>query len=49
VSTPGAYFETLGFRPGKPFAVLAGLGEVISGLLVALGLFGPAGRRRCWP
>jgi putative oxidoreductase len=37
------FFETLGFRPGRPFALLAGLGEVTSGLLVALGLFGPVG------
>jgi putative oxidoreductase len=26
------YFETLGFRPGRPFALLAGLGEFTSGL-----------------
>jgi len=37
------FFETLGFRPGRPFALLAGLGEFTSGLLVALGLFGPVG------
>ena len=39
----GGFFEGLGFRPGKRFALLAGLGEVGGGLLLALGLFGPAG------
>lgn len=39
----GAYFESLGFKPGRPFALVAGLGEFTSGLLVSLGLFGPAG------
>ena len=37
------YFESLGFRPGRVFAILAGLGEFTSGLLVALGLLGPVG------
>jgi putative oxidoreductase len=36
-------FESLGFRPGRPFALAAAGGEVISGLLVAAGLLGPAG------
>ena len=39
----GKYFEGLGFRPGKLFAAKAGLGEFVSGLLVALGLLGPIG------
>jgi putative oxidoreductase len=39
----GGFFEKLGFRPGKAFALLAGLGELSGGLLVALGLFGPVG------
>jgi putative oxidoreductase len=39
----GGFFESMGFRPGKLFAVLSGLGEVVGGLLVALGLFGPVG------
>jgi putative oxidoreductase len=41
----GGFFEGLGFKPGKLFAGLAGLGEVGSGLLIALGIggaFGPA-------
>jgi putative oxidoreductase len=37
------YFETLGFKPGRPFAFVAAASEVMSGLLVALGLFGPIG------
>ena len=37
------YFETLGFKPGRPFAFVAAASEVIGGLLVALGLFGPIG------
>lgn len=37
------FFETLGFRPGRLFATAASLGEVVSGLVVALGLFGPFG------
>jgi putative oxidoreductase len=35
----GAFMETLGFRPGKLFAALASGGEVVGGVLVALGLF----------
>lgn len=37
------FFETIGFRPGRLFATLAGTAEVGSGLLVALGLLGPVG------
>lgn len=37
------FFEQLGFRPGRLFATAAALGEVGSGLLVALGLLGPIG------
>src|SRR5216684_1078456 len=37
------YFDTLGFRPGRFFAALASTAEVVSGLLVATGLFGPVG------
>lgn len=39
----GGFFEQLGFRPGKAFAALAGLGELGGGLLIALGLFGAVG------
>jgi putative oxidoreductase len=37
------YFESIGFRPGRLFAAAAAASEVVSGVLVALGLFGPAG------
>jgi putative oxidoreductase len=39
----GGYFESLGFRPGRLFAGLAGAIEVGSGLLIATGLLGPVG------
>jgi putative oxidoreductase len=39
----GGFFEQLGFRPGRLFALAAGLGEFGGGLLTALGLFGPVG------
>lgn len=38
-----AGMEHLGFRPGLPFAVAAGGTELVSGVLVALGLLGPVG------
>lgn len=37
------YFESLGFRPGRAFATVASVTETLSGVLVALGLFGPIG------
>ena len=37
------FFERLGFRPGRLFALAAGLGEFTSGALIAVGLFGPVG------
>ncbi len=39
----GGMFDGMGFRPGRLFAVLAGGGEVASGMLIALGLLGPVG------
>jgi putative oxidoreductase len=39
----GGFFEQLGFRPGRLFAALASTAEVVGGLLLALGLFGPVG------
>lgn len=39
----GGFFEALGFRPGRLFAVVASSTELLSGVLVALGLFGPVG------
>ena len=37
------YLESLGYQPGRPFAVMAGVGEFTSGLLVAAGFLGPLG------
>ena len=37
------FFEQLGFRPGRLFVVTASLSEVVSGVLIALGLLGPVG------
>jgi putative oxidoreductase len=38
-----AFFEQIGFRPGRRFALAAALSEITGGLLVAAGLFGPIG------
>jgi putative oxidoreductase len=38
----GGFFESLGFRPGTAFALLAGASELLGGLLLAAGLFVPA-------
>lgn len=43
IAGTGGFFEAAGFRPGRLLAVAAGLGETGSGVLVALGLFGPVG------
>lgn len=37
------FFEDLGFRPGLPFVAAAAVIELLSGMLVVLGLFGPVG------
>ena len=37
------FMESLGFRPGKRYAMLSSYSEVGSGVLVALGLGGPVG------
>jgi len=39
----GGFFASLGFRPGPFFAAAAGFGELVGGLLIALGLGGPIG------
>jgi len=39
----GQFMGQLGFRPGRTFATLAGMGEFVSGILIALGLLGPVG------
>src|SRR5437763_7007812 len=37
----GGFFESIGYKPGKLMAFLAGLGEAGGGLFLALGLLGP--------
>ena len=37
------FFEQIGFRPGRAFVITASLTEIVSGLLLALGLLGPIG------
>lgn len=37
----GGWFESIGVKPGNVAAVLAGAGELLSGLLFILGLFLP--------
>src|SRR5947209_4533201 len=39
----GQFFESMGFRPGRRYATLAGLSEFGGGLLLVLGLFTPLG------
>src|SRR3981189_1818294 len=39
----GGFFESIGFRPGRLFALAAGLAEFGGGVLTALGFLGPAG------
>jgi len=43
IAGTAGFFEALGFKPGKLFAVLASATELASGLLVALGFLGPLG------
>ncbi len=43
IAGTGGFFEQLGFRPGRTFALAAGLAEFLGGLLIALGLAGPIG------
>lgn len=41
VEGTGGFMESLGYRPGKPYAVLGGVAEAGGGLLLFLGLFTP--------
>ena len=38
-----AFLESLGFSPGRRYALLNGVAEFAGGMLLALGLFGPLG------
>ncbi len=37
------FLESLGFYPGRRYALLNGIAELAGGMLLALGLFGPLG------
>jgi putative oxidoreductase len=39
----GGFFHSIGYRPGKPMAVLGGVAEAGGGLLLLLGLLTPVG------
>jgi putative oxidoreductase len=41
LATTATSFESNGYRPGRPFAFLAGFGETAGGLLFSLGLLTP--------
>jgi putative oxidoreductase len=43
IAGTGQYLESIGFRPGRLFATVAAATELVSGVLVALGLLGPVG------
>jgi putative oxidoreductase len=43
IAGTGMFFEQLGFRPGRFFATVASVTEIVSGLLIAVGLLGPVG------
>jgi putative oxidoreductase len=43
IAGTGAFFESIGFRPGRLFATVASVTELVSGLLVAFGFLGPIG------
>jgi putative oxidoreductase len=41
IAGTAGFFEALGFRPGRLFATTAAVTEIVSGVLLAIGLFGP--------
>lgn len=43
IAGTGGFFESMGFKPGKPMAAMAGLSEFAGGILLLLGLFTPLG------
>jgi putative oxidoreductase len=43
ITGTGSFMESIGFRPAKPMAIMAGLGEAAGGTLLALGLLTPFG------
>ena len=47
LAATGGFFETIGFRPGRLFALAAGVTEFASGLLMAAGS-SVRSVPRCW-
>ena len=43
LSATAGFFQALGFHPGRLLAAVAAVSEMLSGLLIALGLLGPVG------
>ncbi|PZR57341.1 MAG: oxidoreductase [Candidatus Meridianibacter frigidus] len=43
ITGTGGFMESLGFRPGHIFAMAAGFGEFVGGILTLLGFLGPVG------
>jgi putative oxidoreductase len=43
LSVTAGFFQSLGFHPGRLLAAVASVTEMLSGLLMALGLLGPLG------
>ena len=41
IAGTAGFFEALGFRPGRLFATAAAVTEIVSGILLALGLLSP--------
>lgn len=41
LSGTAGYMESIGFRPGKAMALMAGVGELVGGVLFAAGFFNP--------
>lgn len=43
IAGTGGFFESIGIKPGRTMALLAGLAELVGGLLFVFGLFTPLG------
>ncbi|HZT78025.1 MAG TPA: DoxX family protein [Vicinamibacterales bacterium] len=43
LAATSGFFESIGFRPGRPLAAAAAISECLGGLLIAFGVLGPVG------